>query len=108
MRGRWLARRAGCLLTAAGDVLFRPGCLRCGASGPPRQAAICLGCWAGVRRAVAASDACPACGAEGCATCPHFPPPWSWMTAALAYDGPARDLILLYKFGPEGGRVRAA
>ena len=30
------------------------------------------------------------------------------MIAALTYDGPARDLILLYKFGPEGGRVRLA
>jgi len=30
--------------------------------------------------------------------------PWSWLEAPLAYDGVARDLILLYKFGPSGGR----
>lgn len=122
MRGRQLARRAERLLTVTSDLLFEPGCLRCGGAGRPRQAAVCVDCWvaAGPGQTAAGTSAramentppaaviCPACGEPACGVCPYDPPPWSWQVNALTYAGPARDLIMLYKFGPQGGRIRLA
>ena len=95
-----------------GDLLFVPGCLRCGGAGEARQAAVCLPCWAAAATAPArpAGDdpRCPACSTPHCTVCAHQALPWDWLVAAVTYAGAARDVILLYKFGPEGGRVRLA
>ncbi|MFQ5718323.1 MAG: ComF family protein, partial [Acidobacteriota bacterium] len=79
-----------------------------GLPGRPRTAGVCLPCWGSVQVDHPAPGACPSCGEAACGTCPHRPPPWSWLITALTYTAATRDLMVLYKFGPEGGRVRLA
>jgi predicted amidophosphoribosyltransferase len=104
---RRIARLAGGAVTALGDLIFLPGCLRCSGSSLRRRAGVCLSCWAAARPARRPSGRCLDCGDPGGA-CSHPLPPWSWATAALTYEGAGRDLIRLYKFGPEGGRLPLA
>jgi len=104
---RHIARLAGAGATALGDLIFLPGCLRCGSFQLRRRAGVCLACWTAVRPGPRPSGPCLECAGSG-QPCPHPAPPWSWATAALSYEKAARDLVRLYKFGPEGGRLPLA
>jgi len=104
---RRLARLAGRAAVGLSDLVFIPGCLRCGELCSRRRAGVCLACWASARPPRIHGARCLDCGGTGCG-CGHPEPPWSWMTAALAYDEVGRDLIRLYKFGEHGGRLPLA
>lgn len=104
---RRLARLAGRAAVGLSDVVFIPGCLRCGELHTRRRAGVCLACWAAARPPRIHAARCLDCGGSGGA-CPHPEPPWSWMTAALAYQEAGRDLIRLYKFSDQGGRLPLA
>ena len=104
---RRLARLAGAAVTILGDLIFLPGCLRCGSFDLRRRAGICLTCWAAVRPGPRPSGPCLECAGPGL-PCTHPVPPWSWATAAQTYEKTTRDLVRLYKFGPEGGRLPMA
>jgi predicted amidophosphoribosyltransferase len=65
-------------------------------------------CLAALRPARAVAGACPLCLEPGCARCPDNSTPWDWLVAAFDYRDQLRDLLLLYKFGPRGGRPALA
>jgi predicted amidophosphoribosyltransferase len=103
---RRLARLAGRAAVAAGDLVLVPGCLRCRGGDTRRRGGVCVACWAAARPpATAAAGRCLDCGAAACA---HRPGCWSWAVAAWAYAGAGRDLLRLYKFGDDGGRLPLA
>ncbi len=104
---RRLARLTGRAAVVLSDLVFVPGCLRCGELHSQRRAGVCLNCWAAARPPVITAARCLDCGGTGCG-CGHPEPPWSWMTAALAYEDAGRDLIRLYKFSDQGGRLPLA
>jgi predicted amidophosphoribosyltransferase len=101
---RRLARLAGRAAVCLGDLVFLPGCLCCGGDGFRRRGGVCLECWSRVRPWRTLPGHCLRCGEEGCRRCEDAPPHWSWIEAALTYEDAGRELILLYKFGPQGGR----
>ncbi len=105
---RRLARLGAQAAAALGDLLFTPGCLACGGGSLHRAAGVCLACWSLCRADGRQGSPCPACLGECLGACAAHAPPWSWLVTAARYDGAARDLILLYKFGPDGGRARLA
>jgi predicted amidophosphoribosyltransferase len=101
---RRLARLAGRVSVCLGDLVFLPGCLRCGGDSFRRRAGVCLECWSRVRPWRTTPGHCLRCGEDGCRRCEDAPPHWSWLEATLTYEDAGRELILLYKFGPHGGR----
>lgn len=105
LSSRRLARLVGRAAVGLSDLLFVPGCLRCGTLHSLRRAGVCLACWAAARPPLITSARCLDCSGGGCG---HPDPPWSWMTAALAYEEAGRDLIRLYKFSDQGGRLPLA
>jgi ComF family protein len=80
------------------DLVVPRRCLSCGAGG----ADLCGSCR---RRLRWLHDACPRCALpRPCRRCPGADAPWHAARAAVAYAGPARDLVHALKFG----RSRAA
>ena len=104
---RRAARLAGRAAVGLSDLVFVPGCLRCGKFRSRRRAGICLACWAAARPPLISAARCLDCGGPGTG-CGHPEPPWSWMIAALTYEEAGRDLIRLYKFSDQGGRLPLA
>jgi len=103
MRSGWLRVLEGLL-----SVLYPDGCKVCGTLVPElRQASICAGCWAGVRRV--AGPVCSICGrplpagpgpADGrCGNCLFAAPPFTAARAAAYYEGTLREVIHHFKFG---------
>jgi ComF family protein len=96
----WLRRAA----VAGIDLLLPPRCAACGTI-VDAQGAFCARCWTGLPFITA--PLCAACGLpfetpqpEGalCAACLAAPPRYA-ARAALAYDGPAREVVLRLKHG---------
>jgi len=76
-------------LRRAAGLLFSRRCLACGASvQDPAEGAACEGCWAALE-----GEALPRLGFRRLGR-PHF----DRATAAFAYEGALRDLVLAYKF----------
>lgn len=99
-----LAALAGRLAHSLADLLLPGRCAACGRAG---RAALCAACRA--RCLPPAAPTCLRCGAPwsrarrsgGCGRCSRFGRPFAFATAAglWRYRGPARALVLAFKYG---------
>lgn len=87
------------------DLLLPPRCGRCGVD-IAADAALCLGCWRGVR--FVSEPLCEICGvpfevrpfgAAICGDCLADPPPFDRARSAVLYDDATRPMILSFKHG---------
>ncbi len=101
-RAAGVARR---LATYALDLLLPPRCPACRGI-VADQGRFCLDCWRGL--AFITDPVCAGCGAPfevdrgpaaRCGACLETPPRFAAARAALAYDGPAKKVLLGFKHG---------
>lgn len=84
------------------QALLPARCLLCRGSLPlTSNAGVCAACWQALPRLP--EPACERCGEPSelnpCLSCQSSPPPWRRLAAVFAYEGSARELILLFKNG---------
>ncbi len=84
------------------QALLPARCLLCRGSLPVASSAgVCNACWQALPRLPDA--ACETCGepteVQPCLSCQTSPPPWRRFAAVFAYEGSARELVLLFKNG---------
>ncbi len=93
------------LAAAATDLLLPPRCPACREI-VDNQGRFCLKCWSGLTFITA--PVCAGCGAPfeidrgpaaRCGACLETPPRFAAARAALAYDGPAKTVLLGFKHG---------
>ncbi len=96
--------RAG-WIRAVGEFLLPSACLACRRTGRVRafRGGVCDECWTTLP---APDGGCPICadplpGADpaGCGRCQISPPPFTRLSAAAAYRGSARQILIAFKFG---------
>ena len=89
-----------------GLVVFPSFCRLCGAFlESPDEKIVCRACWS--RAAPRRGPACLCCGrfldeageSHLCQRCLSDPPPFTHHRSAGRYDGPVKDLVLLFKYG---------
>ncbi len=92
------------LVEVLARVFLPASCALCGRPLPVKasRSGVCGTCWDGL--VPVEDEACPRCGEETgergeCLSCRQDPPPWQLAASAGAYEGPLRDLILLFKNG---------
>ena len=92
-------------LRAGLDLLLPPRCPACRAI-VDRQGRFCLACWSGLT--FITDPRCARCGSPfdidrganaACGACLEVPPRYAAARAALAYDGPAKTVLLGFKHG---------
>lgn len=90
---------------AIGKFLVPSACLACGRTGGVRlfRGGVCEECWTGLPLP---DEGCPICAdplpgsdSAGCGRCQISPPPFARLSAAAAYRGSAREILIAFKFG---------
>lgn len=84
------------------QALLPARCLLCRDSLPvAARAGVCRSCWQELPRLP--EPTCERCGEPSslspCLSCQTSPPPWRRLAAVFAYEGSARELVLLFKNG---------
>ncbi len=92
------------LVEVLARVFLPASCALCGRPLPVKasRGGVCGRCWDSI--VPVGHEACPRCGeatggGEECLSCRHDPPPWQAAASAGWYEGPLRELILLFKNG---------
>ena len=93
------------------SYLLPAACAGCGERlGVDQRQGVCLACWRRLApRPLAACGRCAEPRATACAECPrcrHRPPPFDWALALWEYGGPARGVVLAFKYGAVPGLAR--
>lgn len=92
----------GTVVASLVQALLPARCLLCRESLPlASSAGVCAACWQALPRLP--EPTCERCGepseANPCLSCQSSPPPWRRLAAVFAYEGSARELVLLFKNG---------
>lgn len=92
----------GSVVASLVQALLPARCLLCrGRLLLASSAGVCATCWQTLPRL--REPSCEGCGepseAKWCLSCQSSPPPWRRLAAVFAYEGSARELVLLFKNG---------